>query len=91
MKKTIQTIYFIALFSLFTGCALNEEKKESIGSVKMKEDGTLAFMLRAESEDGTIGQSYFEVKKEEEKYEEYLSHVEPIEVGESKAVKRWKN
>ncbi|MEO0511086.1 MAG: hypothetical protein AAF065_14645 [Verrucomicrobiota bacterium] len=91
MKKTIQTIYFIILLSLIAGCALNEEERESIGSVEMKEDGTLAFMLRAESQEGAIGQSYFEVEKEEENYEEYLSHVAPIEVGESKAVKPWKN
>ena len=72
-----------------SGCAPKEETRESIGSVKMKENGTLVFVLSEKSEDGlTRRLSHFEVKKEEEKY---LSHVSPIKVGKSKPVRPWEN
>ena len=92
MKKTIQTIIFTMVLLFASGCAPREETRESIGSVKMKENGTLVFVLSEKSEDGlTRRLSYFEVKKEEDKYQKYLSHVSPIKVGKSKPVRPWEN
>ena len=56
--------------------------------------GTLAFRLVSlpdENGEGPIAHSYFEVKKGEKEYEDYLAHVWPNSKGESKSVKPWKD
>jgi len=82
----------VILTILLAGCSSTKQKEESIGSVEMKENGTLVFQLIAEDENRTIrGHGYFEVKKEDEHYQEYLSHVSPIKPGESRLVTPWEN
>ena len=92
MKIGLQ-IALAALAAWFLiGCSSSDSiNDEIIGSVGMKEDVTLAFSLIAETSDGTRGYSYFEVEKDNEEYENYLAHVAPIKVGETKAVKPWEN
>lgn len=99
MKKMRQFRGAIFFASALLGCAgKNEENGDEftwapddfIGAVEMKEDGTFVFQLRVESEDGIIGESMFEVKKEDKEYASFLEHVSPINPSESKHVKAWK-
>lgn len=59
-----------------------------IGSVTMKEDGTLELMLRAETGDA-VGHGFFVYAPDHPEYASTLAHVGPIEPGESKPVPPW--
>jgi len=83
-------LFCLLILLVTSGCvSVDKTEKESIGSVKMKEDGTLCFMLRAEGENGELGDAYYEVKKEDKEYQSHLEHVSPINPGEEKLVKPW--
>ena len=62
---------------------------ESIGSAKMKEDGTLVLMLRAEGPGGTIGDAMIVYKPDDPKYQETLEHIGGLKPGEEKPVPPW--
>ena len=83
----MKTLIVLLCVLMFAGCS--SKKEESIGSVSMKEDGTLVFILRADSGNSLVGGGYFEIKREDQNYEMYLSHVSPISSGEEKSVKPW--
>ena len=89
----MRNILAFILLVLLAGCNTatmsdNETESETIGSVEMEPDGTLKFMLRAET-NGTIGDGYFKVRRTDKEYTKYLEHVQPISPGESKMVKPW--
>lgn len=60
----------------------------SVGVAKMLPDGTLQLFLM-----GKIGnanaEKFIEVKKGEEKYESYISHIGGIKPGEVKSIPPW--
>ena len=86
--------YLLIVLIIFSVLCCSMEKTKtpkSIGSVRMTKDGTLVFLLRAQSDDGSLGDSYFEKRKEDKDYKVFLRHVFPIEPGEEKFVKPWDN
>lgn len=60
----------------------------SIGSAKMKEDGTLVLQLRAEG-DGIIGDAYITYEPDDPRYQETLDHLGGLKPGEEKPVPPW--
>ncbi|MBI1269552.1 hypothetical protein GC174_03875 [bacterium] len=64
----------------------SKENNEYIGRCLMQEDGTLVLTLRAAGSGGLVGHGTIEYKKDHPSYKEVLSHVGPIEPGESKPV-----
>jgi hypothetical protein len=69
--------------------SMDDENLESIGIATMKEDGTIVLRLRAESDDGAIGEALFTYAPDDEQYDEILTHLGGLEPGESKAVPPW--
>ncbi len=61
----------------------------SIGQATMKANGTLVLQLRAEAEDGTVGDAQFEYPKGHEQYDEVIKHVGGLEPGQTKPVPPW--
>ena len=62
---------------------------DSIGSASMKDDGTLVLRLRAEAEDGTVGEGYFTYAPDHAEYATILEHVGPLKPGEETSVRPW--
>ena len=55
----------------------------------MEEDGTIVMQLRAESDDGFVGHSYFRYEPNHPRYQEILKHLGGLNPGESKLVLPW--
>jgi hypothetical protein len=66
-----------------------EKAAESIGSARMKEDGTLVLMLRAEGSGGIKGDALIAYKPDDPKYKETLDHLGGLKPGEEKPVPPW--
>jgi hypothetical protein len=62
---------------------------ESIGSAKMKDDGTLVLMLRAEGAGGLVGDALITYKPDDPKYKKTLEHLGGLKPGEEKPVPPW--
>lgn len=58
----------------------------SIGSATLEKDGTIVLQLRAESEDGAVGDALLRYPKDHPKYEEILRHLGGLRPGETKPV-----
>lgn len=58
----------------------------TIGSAHLTQDGMLEVMLRAESDDGAVGDAFFVYKKGTPDYQKMLNHVGGLKRGESKLV-----
>jgi hypothetical protein len=74
-----------------TGCAIDNtmnKEKETIGSAKLLEDGTIVLQLRIE-EGSLIGDSLIEYKPGDPNYEEVKKHVGDLKVGEEKLIPPW--
>lgn len=67
------------------------EKFETIGVATMDASETLFLQLRAESEDGAVGDAMLVYKKGDPEYQEVLAHVGPIRPGETVSVRPWSN
>ena len=65
--------------------------QESIGVATMDANRTLFLQLRAESEDGAVGDALLTYKKEDAGYAEVLKHIGAIQPGETVSVKPWSN
>lgn len=63
----------------------SEPLPDSIGSARMKEDGTLVLHLRAQTGDA-VGQGYFEYAPDHAEYASIREHVGPIAPGEERPV-----
>ncbi len=61
-------------------------ERESIGQATMKPDGTLVLQLRAESEDGAVGDALFTYAPTDGDYASMVEHVGGVSPGESKPV-----
>ena len=66
-----------------------DQQQQSVGNVTMQADGTLVFVLRAETEDGAVGHSSFTSGPEDPSYKSYLEHIGGIEPGQTKLVPPW--
>ena len=55
----------------------------------MDEDGTINLWLRAESDDGAVGQGFFTYAPGDEEYDEVLEHIGGLKPGENKPVPPW--
>lgn len=62
---------------------------DSIGTATMNDDGTLVLRLRAEAEDGTVGEGFFTYAPGDPDYESVLKHLGGMKPGESRAVPPW--
>ena len=60
---------------------------EPIGVATIEEDGTIVLMLRAEGEDGKIGDAQFRYPPTDKDYSMIKAHVGPIPKGGSVPVK----
>ena len=62
------------------------DQPKSIGKATMKPDGTILLQLRAEGENGTIGDSLLVVSPNDPKHQGIVSHLGGIKPGEEKPV-----
>lgn len=63
--------------------------RENIGTAKMKPDGTIILMLRAEDGRGAVGDATVEYKPSSPSYLGVLRHLGGLRPGEEKAVPPW--
>lgn len=68
---------------------MNDENPQSIGQASMKEDGTIVLMLRAETDDGALGDTLFTYPPTDKEYNSILQHLGGLVPGESKPVPPW--
>ena len=61
----------------------------SIGQVTMKADRTVVVRLRAESDDGALGETLFTYSPTDGDYESIIEHVGGLAPGQSKLVPPW--
>jgi hypothetical protein len=68
---------------------MTSDPKGSIGEARMEADGTVILRLRAESDDGAVGEALFTYSPTDGDYESVVSHVGGLAPGESKPVPPW--
>ena len=61
----------------------------AIGRATMDADGTLVLRLRAESDDGAVGEALLTYAPTDPDYEAVLRHVGGVRPGEDKPVPPW--
>lgn len=92
MKRNLQVSLALCLSLLFAGCqsekppAPVEVVGETIGSAHLTKEGLLEVMLRAEGENGMVGDAFFVYKKGSPQYQQMIKHVGGLKRGESKPV-----
>lgn len=62
---------------------------KSIGMAKMTKDRRVEMTLRAETDDGTVGQGFFVYGPDHPNYRSVLEHLGGLAPGESKPVPPW--
>lgn len=60
-----------------------EESVATIGTATMKEDGTILLQLRAETEDGGIGDSLIIYPASHPNYQSIIDHLPDLKAGKS--------
>lgn len=88
-KKNSNNVSSCFLSKMTEEWIVQEKEKDSIGSIKMLEDNSVVLHLRAESENGVIGDAMFTYKPEESDYSKIIKHVGGLGVGEEKQVPPW--
>ena len=63
--------------------------QDTIGVATMDADRNIALRLRAETDDGAVGEGYFTYAPTDKDYESVLRHIGGLEPGESKPVPPW--
>ncbi len=63
--------------------------KQSIGSARMEEDGTIVLQLRAEGPKGLIGDALLRYPPDHPEYNDILRHLGGLKKGEVKQVPPW--
>ena len=68
-----------------------QDKKQagSIGTATMADDGTIILDLRAEGQEGTVGDARLVYPPTDTRYSEILSHLGGLRPGETKQVLPW--
>lgn len=90
MRQSLEAILFLCL--LLSSCQSGkpahsaEPSGKTIGSAQLTSDGILEVMLRAESEDGAVGDAFFAYRKGTPDYEAMMKHIGGLKRGESKPV-----
>jgi hypothetical protein len=69
--------------------AASERPSESIGVATLKDDGTIVLRLRARSPSGALGEALLTYSPDHPRYRDILSHIGPIQKGQSVNVKPW--
>ena len=65
------------------------QQPKSIGQATMRPDGTILLQLRAEADDGTIGDSLLEYPRGHKRYKMVLDHLGGLDPGQEKPVPPW--
>ena len=65
--------------------------KNSIGSARMEEDGTIFLQLRAASPGGTVGDALFRYPPDHPEYNKVLQHLGGLKKGQEKLVPPWED
>lgn len=92
MHRSLQVSLVICFLMQLAGCqsmkppASVTPVDKSIGSAHLTKDGLLEVMLRAEGEDGMVGDAFFVYTKGTAEYVEMMKHVGGLKRGESKPV-----
>ena len=68
---------------------VRKSEKDSIGSARMEKDGTIVLQLRAEGQDGLIGDSLLRYPPTHTEYNDILRHLGGLKTGEMKQVPAW--
>jgi hypothetical protein len=82
----------IAADTILSACAQAveaEKEKDSIGVATLKDDGTIVLRLRAKAPDGATGEGTLVYPPTHPEYQNILSHLGPIQKGQTVAVKPW--
>ncbi|HEY6998367.1 MAG TPA: hypothetical protein VH851_10600 [Candidatus Binatia bacterium] len=82
----------IAADTILSACAQAIEadmEKDSIGVAIMKEDGTIVLRLRAKAANGATGEGTLVYPPTHPEYQNILSHIGPIQKGQTVTVKPW--
>ncbi len=90
MTKRILTLV-LSIF-LFFGCKEEQvmhEETESIGVATIGQNGILRLRLRAESDDGIIGDALLEYRPDDPQYAAILEHLGGLQPGQEKSVPPW--
>jgi hypothetical protein len=66
-----------------------EKEKHFIGVATMKDDGTIVLRLRAKAPNGATGEGTLVYPPTHPEYQNILSHIGPIQKGQTVAVKPW--
>ena len=64
-------------------------RRDSIGTAKMRKDGTIVLHLRAEGPDGLVGDALIRVSHENKEYKSILEHLGGLKPGEDKRLPPW--
>jgi hypothetical protein len=67
----------------------SDKRTESIGAATMKDDGTIVLRLRASSPHGTVGEGTLVYPPAHREYKNILSHIGPIQKGQTVPVRPW--
>jgi hypothetical protein len=65
------------------------DERASIGQASMAADRTVVLRLRAESDDGAVGEALFTYAPADSDYESIIEHVGGLAPGQSKSVPPW--
>jgi hypothetical protein len=91
MRRNLHATLAFGLSLLCASCqtvkpqAPMEPGRKYIGSVEMTRDGVLHVALRVE-EDGMRGDSWYDLKRGDPRYDEMIQHVGGLKRGKSKSV-----
>jgi hypothetical protein len=90
-RASLGLIFSLVVWSAFAGAAAQDGRPlpSSIGVASMTEDGTIWLQLRAEGEQGQVGDALLIYKPGDPMYEEVKRHLGGIRPGEHKPVPPW--
>ena len=89
MKHLLVCIFLIFSLGLVMADSENQPTPKHIGSAKMEANGNILLRLRAEAEDGSIGDAMFRYSPDSPEYTDILRHLGGLKPGESKLVPPW--
>lgn len=88
MKWLLPVFLSLIFFVVLPDGSAMENETEYVGVATMLPDGTIVLHLRAET-DGVSGETHVEYKPNDPNYDEIITHIGGIEVGEEKFVPSW--
>lgn len=86
-----RAITFLLLAACMAGCESSHAPEQrdtpaSIGQASMRDDGTIVLQLRAENEDGTIGDALLIYPTTHPRYQAIRAHLPDLRPGKPTAV-----